>query len=81
MLKMQNLMEVIRRSISMQGFVVTKLYPKFATSFFAEMPLKVLSGEIQYREHVYDLAHTGEAILAVLKGHNTAKVVIHVADE
>ena len=74
-------MQVIRRSISMQGFVVSNLYPKFATSFFAEMPVKVVSGEIQYREHVYDLAHTGEAILAVLKGHNTAKVVIHVADE
>jgi len=77
----KNLGEVVSRSITMQGFIVSNLYPKLATSFFAEMPIKVVSGDIQHREHVFDLAHSSEAILAVLKGQNTAKAVIHVADE
>jgi hypothetical protein len=77
----KNLVELVKRSISMHGFVVSRLYSKYAASFFSEMPAKVVSGEIQHREQLYDLAHAGEAILAVQKGHNTAKAVIHVADE
>ncbi len=75
-------MEVVRRSINMQGFIVTRLYPKYLTQFYAEMSPRVASGEIKYREQVYDgLANSGEAISAVQKGQNTAKAVIHVADE
>jgi NADPH-dependent curcumin reductase CurA len=66
----------------MQGFTVTRLHPKFVDQFYAEMTSKVVSGEVQHREHVYDgLVNAGEAILAVQKGHNTAKAVVHVADE
>ena len=72
----------MRRSISMQGFTIVGLHAKFVDQFYAEMPSKVASGEVRHREHVYDgLVNGGEAILAVQKGHNTAKAVIHVADE
>jgi NADPH-dependent curcumin reductase CurA len=72
----------VRRSITMQGFTIVGLQAKFVDQFYAEMPAKVASGEVQHREHVYDgLVNGGEAILAVQKGHNTAKAVIHVADE
>ena len=75
-------MEVIRKSISMQGFVVSLLLPKYGAQFYTEMSPKVASGEIQHREHVYDgLASGGEAVVAVLKGLNSAKAVVHVADE
>ena len=74
-------MELIRKSIKMYGFVVGGLMPKYSAQFFTEMTPKVVSGEIQYREHVYDLANGGEAIVAVLKGLNKAKAVVHVADE
>ena len=77
----QNLMELIRKSIKMYGFVVGSLMPKYSAQFFTEMTPKVVSGEIQHREHVYDLANGGEAIVAVLKGLNKAKAVVHVADE
>jgi NADPH-dependent curcumin reductase CurA len=78
----QNLMEVFSRSITISGFIVYRLFSKFLAQFSAEMPARVASGEIKYREHVYDgLANSGEAILAVQKGQNTAKAVIHVADE
>ena len=66
----------------MYGFVVGLLRPKYGAQFYTEMTTKVASGEIQHREHVYDgLANGGEAIAAVLKGLNTAKAVVHVADE
>jgi len=79
---LKNIFEVIRKSIAMYGFTESGLHPKFVDQFYAEMPAKVASGELQHREHVYDgLVNGGEAILAVQKGHNTAKAVIHVADE
>ncbi|KAF8811022.1 NAD(P)-binding protein [Phlegmacium glaucopus] len=77
-----NLMEIIRKSITMQGFIVGGLIPKYNDQFYAELTPKIASGEIQHREHVYDgLVNGGEAMLAVQKGWNTAKAVIHVADE
>ena len=70
------------KSISMYGFIVDTLLPKYSAQFYAEMTSKVVSGEIQHRQHVYDgLANSGEAIVAVQKGFNTAKAVVHVADE
>ena len=66
----------------MQGFVVGSLIPKYSAQFYNEMTSKVASGAIQHREHVYDgLASGGEAVVAVLKGLNSAKAVVHVADE
>ena len=66
----------------MYGFIVDRLDLKFIAQFYAEIPPKVSSGEIQHHEDVYyGLPNSGEAILAVQKGSNTAKVVIHVADE
>ena len=70
------------KSISMHGFVVSRLMPKYIDQFYTEMTAKVVSGEIQHRQHVYDgLANSGEAIAAVQKGLNNAKAVVHVADE
>jgi NADPH-dependent curcumin reductase CurA len=78
----QHLVEILKKSISMFGFVVSRLFPKYIDQFYTEMTSKVISGEIKHRQHVYDgLANSGEAIAAVQKGLNTAKAVIHVADE
>jgi len=75
-------MELIRKSISMHGFVFINLIPKYGAQFDTEMTTKVVSGEIQHRQQVYDgLANCGETIVAVLKGLNIAKAVVHVADE
>ena len=46
------------------------------------MPAKVASGEIKYREDVYDgLDKVGDVLLFVLQGKNKAKAIIHVADD
>ena len=66
----------------MHGFVFIYLIPKYGAQFYTEMTAKVVSGEIQHHQQVYDgLANSCEAIVALLKGLNRAKVVIHVADE
>jgi len=66
----------------MHGFIVFRLEEKHTAAFFAEIPSKVASGEIKYREQVYNgLESVGDVILAVQKGTNKAKAVIHVADE
>ena len=67
----------------MHGFVVSLLMPKYSAQFYTKMTAKVVSGEIQHRQHVYDglVANSGEAIAAVQKGLNSAKAVVHVADE
>ena len=66
----------------MYGLFFPNLMPKWGAQFFAEISAKLVSGEIRYREHVYDgLAKGGEAILAVQKGFNNGKAVVHVADD
>jgi len=66
----------------MCGFVFIYLIPKYGDQFYKEMTAKVVSGEIKHRQQVYDgLANSDEAIVAILKGLNSAKVVVHVADE
>jgi NADPH-dependent curcumin reductase CurA len=75
-------MELVRKSISMHGFICSNLMPKYGAQFYTEMTTKVVSGEIQHRQHVYDgLANSGEAVVAVQKGLNNAKAVVHVADD
>ena len=65
----------------MYGFIFIDLIPKYGAQFYDEMTAKVVSGEIKHRQQVYDgLANSGEAILAALKGLNSAKAVVHVAD-
>jgi len=65
----------------MHGFIVFCLEEKHNAAFFAEILSKVASGEIKYREDIYNgLESVGGVLLAVQKGTNKAKVVIHVAD-
>ena len=80
--KQQNLAQVITKSITLQGFIVHRLYTKCQESFLATMSAKVASGEIKYREDIYDgLDKVGDVLLFVLQGKNKAKAIIHVADD
>lgn len=78
----RNLFHVISKSLAINGFIVSRLYPKYLKEFYSEVPPLVVSGKIQHREHVWNgLDKVGEAIEAVQRGTNKAKAVIHVADE
>ena len=78
----QNLVQCIYKSITVHGLFFLRLMPKHGPQFYAEIPAKVASGEIQHREHVYDgLAKAGEGILAQQTGFNSGKAIVHVGDE
>ena len=78
----RNLVMVVGKSITMQGFIVGRIASKYEEEFYATFPPKIASGEIKYREHIFNgVEKTGDAIIAVLNGTNTGKAVIHVADE
>ncbi|KAF8062309.1 hypothetical protein FPV67DRAFT_266233 [Lyophyllum atratum] len=76
-----NLMLVIAKSLSMNGFIVGTLEHKYEAEFYATVPAKLASGELKYTEEVTEgLDKVGDVILAVQKGTNKAKAVIKVAD-
>ena len=75
-------MQMVAKSISLQGFSVYRLYSKYDKVFFATMPAKVASGEIKYREDIYNgLDKVGDVLLFVMQGKNKGKAIVHVADD
>ncbi|KAF9040088.1 alcohol dehydrogenase [Panaeolus papilionaceus] len=78
----KNLSHVIAKSITISGFIVWRLEENWGKKFWEYVAPRVASGEIKYKEQVYNgLDKEPQAILDVQKGNNTGKVVIHVADE
>lgn len=77
----RNLVNVIGKDITIRGFIVARLMGKYLNEFYTTVPEKLAKGEIKYREDVsHGLDKVGDVILAVQKGTNKAKAVIHVAD-
>lgn len=71
---------ILRKKITMQGFIIFDdfghLYPEFAK----EMTQWIEKGEIKYREEMISgLENAPEAFIGLLKGENFGKRVIHVA--
>jgi len=78
----KNFFQIIGKSLTFHGFVVFRLEPKWNDEFFKTVPPLVASGKIKYREDVSQgLESVGDVILAVQKGTNKAKAIIHVADD
>jgi hypothetical protein len=75
-------MQVIGKDITIRGFIVGRTLPKYLKEFYDTVPAKLASGELKYTEEVTrGLDKVGDVILAVQKGTNKAKAVVHVADE
>lgn len=71
---------ILRKKITMQGFIIFDdfghLYPEFAK----EMMQWIEKGEIKYREEIVSgLENAPEAFIGLLKGENFGKRVNHVA--
>ncbi|KAG6816652.1 hypothetical protein H0H87_004295 [Tephrocybe sp. NHM501043] len=76
-----NLMLVVGKNITLQGFIVGKLEHKYRKEFYATIPKKLASGDLKYTEEVTEgLDKVGHVILRVQKGENKAKAVVKVAD-
>ncbi|KAG6856348.1 hypothetical protein H0H87_005335 [Tephrocybe sp. NHM501043] len=73
---------VFSKSISINGFVVYRLEPKYIDEFYATIPTLLASGEFKHTEEVSEgLEKVGEVMLGVMKGSNKAKAVIKVAED
>ncbi|KAJ6507008.1 hypothetical protein C8R45DRAFT_1090654 [Mycena sanguinolenta] len=79
---MKNPTLIIVKSLHVHGFIVSTLTPKYDAAFKVEVLPKLASGEFKFTEDVtHGLDKVGDALLAVLKGTNTGKAIVHVADE
>ncbi|KAJ7206293.1 hypothetical protein GGX14DRAFT_522436 [Mycena pura] len=79
---MKNPTLIVSKSLSINGFIVGNLYPKYKAEFAAEVVPRLARGEYKFTEDVTrGLDRLGDALLAVLKGENTGKAVVVVAEE
>ncbi|KAF7321166.1 PKS-ER domain-containing protein [Mycena chlorophos] len=79
---MKNPMLMVNKSLTFNGFMVRNLRAKHTESFFAEVVPKLADGTYKYTEDITPgLDKVGEVLLGVLKGTNTGKAVVVVADE
>jgi hypothetical protein len=74
--------QIFVKSLTLQGFIVTRLEAEFDKEFYEVMPKLVAEGKVKWREEVWDgLDKVGHAILAIQQGKNKAKMVVKVASE
>jgi hypothetical protein len=75
------LFQVIGKSLSIHGFIVSRLVPKYINEFIQFVPSKIASGEIKFVEDVTNgLQGAPQAMLNVQKGTNTGKSMVVVAE-
>ena len=73
---------IVGKSLSITGFIVGNLEPKYGAAFYSEIPAQVKNGEIKYTEELNEgLESTGLALYNVQAGKNKAKSVVVVAHE
>lgn len=79
-----SLMKVVAQRITMRGFIVgdPDFWPKYAKSFYSDVPKWLASGEIKYREDIADgLEEAPAKFVGMLKGENFGKTIIKIRDE
>ncbi|KJA24396.1 hypothetical protein HYPSUDRAFT_136347 [Hypholoma sublateritium FD-334 SS-4] len=74
---------VFAKCITIVGFLVSDHYSaESLAAFVKDVHAGVASGALKHQEELFDgLERAGEGLLAVLRGTNKGKAVIHVADE
>jgi NADPH-dependent curcumin reductase CurA len=76
----RNLVQVIGKRLTMRGMLSTDHYPQ-AAEFMAEMGPWLASGQLHHAETVVDgIDNAASAFLGVLKGENTGKMLVKLAE-
>ncbi|TCD62274.1 hypothetical protein EIP91_007113 [Steccherinum ochraceum] len=76
---MKNLNMIYQFEISLFGYVVTSLMPKYP-EFYTEFPKLLAQGKIKHKEDItVGLENGGAALEAIQRGKNTGKSIIQVA--
>lgn len=73
---------VLRKSLTLRGFIQTEFAPTQTEEFLREMTGWVADGSVRFHEDVVDgLDHAVEAFQGLLRGKNFCKLVIRVAED
>lgn len=74
----RNLMMIISKRLTLRGFIVSD-YPEATGEFYRTIGPLVASGDLIFRETVYDgLDRTVEAFCALFSGGNTGKMIVRL---
>jgi len=77
-----NLMNIVPKELTINGFVFATLLPKYMDAFYKEVPALLASEELKYKENnTRGLEKATEALLDMLKGVYIGKSNIEVADQ
>ena len=77
----RNLINVIGRSLKMQGFVVSD-FIDMVPEFYANMGAWIGAGRIKWQETVHDgIANAPKAFLGLFRGDNTGKMLVRVGPD
>ncbi|TEB24770.1 NAD(P)-binding protein [Coprinellus micaceus] len=78
----KNLYHLVTKSISMHGFIVTTLWPKYLEDFYKEVPKLIADGEIKHSEVVYKgFQGVEKALEDMFNGVNAGKLVAVLGDD
>ncbi|RKP11371.1 chaperonin 10-like protein, partial [Piptocephalis cylindrospora] len=76
-----NLMQIVAKSIRMEGFIVFNDFAHYQGDFLREVGGWLKEGKIKYRETVTDgITNAPQAFIEMLQGKNHGKAVVKVAD-
>lgn len=71
---------ILRKRLTVQGFIISLDYEGRAGEFFRTMAPRVADGRVKFREHVVDgLENAPAALVGLLRGENFGKVVVAVS--
>ena len=77
-----NLVMIASKELSINGFLVFSLAPKYIEWFYGEIPGRIAKGELKFLEDfTTGLEFAGHAIEDVQRGRNYGKSVVVVAEE
>ena len=76
----RNMFQIVKKRLSIRGFIVID-HPDVKDKFFADVAPLVQQGKIHYTETVVDgLRNAPEAFLGLMRGENTGKMLVKIAD-
>lgn len=80
--RLPNLMDtVLKKSLTLRGFIQREFVPSMFDSFLSDMTEWVSSGKIRYREDITDgLLNAPEVFAGMLEGRNFGKTIVKVVD-
>jgi NADPH-dependent curcumin reductase CurA len=75
----KNLINIVAKSITMTGFIVSDFWAKYDKEFYENMEKFIHDGQIVYQEDITKgLEHGAAAFIGMLKGQNFGKAMIQI---